>query len=136
MCLRRPSWLEKKACESFVTVAGRSCLLYVLRKPCTEKTLGQKCWPDVNGTVVTDRMLFYNGCNIAAEQMIDCRGMVFFLDNRCLLIFHAMTGCISRQIILTHYKYDIWKEGNVNLVVSVHIAPFDSIYKIKCCISK
>lgn len=54
MCLRRPSWLEKKGCESFVTVAGGSYLSYALRKA----PLRESSWPDVKGTVVTEGMLF------------------------------------------------------------------------------
>lgn len=45
----------------------------MLKKPLLSEKSGAKSWPDVRDTVVTDRMLFYNGCNITAEQIINNR---------------------------------------------------------------
>lgn len=69
---------EKKRLRELCYSAGSSYLLYVLKKPLLSEKSGAKSWPDVRDTVVTDRMLFYNGCNIAAEQMISNRERFFF----------------------------------------------------------
>lgn len=140
MCLRRPSWLEKKGSESFVTVAGESYLLYVLRKPCSVKTLGQKkSWPDVNATVVTDRMLFDN----AILQRSRWSSPEKWFSSQILfssLFFRKLEFAFEGKIVLTHYKYNRWlvSLGNMNSVVSVHIISFDPKIKktIHCILFK
>lgn len=85
----------------------------MLRKPSAEVS---QCWPDVNGTVATDRMLSYNGCNISAEEVIDGSEMLFCSDAPLLVVFHVN---VKRKIILVHCKYEvrIFPFRNLDLLV-------------------
>lgn len=122
-----PRGLKRKAARALLQLLARATFYTCSESPAQWKLWGKKkSWPDVNATVVTDRMLFDN----AILQRSRWPSPEKWFSSQILfssLFFRKLEFAFEGQIVLTHYKHNRWivSLGNMNSVVSVHIISFE-----------
>lgn len=122
-----PRSLKRKAAGALLQLLARATFYTCSESPTQRKLGGEKkilAWCKQHCGHWQDALLQQvQYCSRADDRW---QRMVFF-SFFFLIIFQEMKGCIWRQIVLTHYKYNRWTVswGNLNSVVILHFISFD-----------